>query len=189
MYVERWPIGDRRGSAALPAADRTFCAQAMVPFCYKTAPVTVPKQPLPISMTLSGSTVFAADGILPQRNLPIVDVFSGGTEDHGTLADCIARGRRLHDGGRAAVSFRGPEHASRQQVVQIARELRQALALGAVVLVEGDFAKALGQQLAVLGLRQVVVLDGVSVGRGDYIDIGRPVGDAVPVVVKTIAFR
>ncbi len=141
------------------------------------------------SMTLSGSTVFAADGMLPLRNLPIIDVFSGDAEDYGTLADRIARERRLHDGERAAVFFRGPEHASRRQVVQIARELRRALAPGAVVLVEGDFAKALGQQLAVLGLRRVVVLDGISVGRGDYIDIGRPVGGAVSVVVKTIAFR
>lgn len=140
------------------------------------------------TISLSGSTVFVADEMLPQRNLPILDVFSGEAEDYETLADRIMQGYQLHDSERVAVYFHGPEHATRQQIVQIASELKRVLKPGTVVLVNGDFAKALGQQLAVLGLRQIIVLDGISVGRGDYIDIGRPMGGAVPVVVKTIAF-
>ena len=37
----------------------------------------------------------------------------------------------------------------------------------------------------------VICIDSIDAGKGDYVDIGRPVGiaDAVPVVIKTIAFN
>ena len=61
-----------------------------------------------------------------------------------------------------------------------------------IVLVEEDMAKALGHSLLKdLGYaKEVISLDSVKVENGDYIDIGRPVGQGrvVPVVVKTLVF-
>ena len=52
----------------------------------------------------------------------------------------------------------------------------------------GDMAKALGVQLALaLGHEaQILCIDRVRLGDGDYLDVGAPVGPALPVVVKTL---
>lgn len=136
--------------------------------------------------TLSGSTVFADASLLPRRNVPVLDLFSGEGEDYGRLADRARAEAALFPDGRGAMFFRGPERASRADIVLMADQLAQVLEAGDIVLVEHDFAKALGQQLASLGIRGIVVLDGISLARGDYIDVGRPVAGAVPVVVKTL---
>lgn len=62
-----------------------------------------------------------------------------------------------------------------------------------IVIVYGDYGKVLGQSISVRlpQGREVICIDAIDVGKGDYIDIGRPVGvaDSVPVVIKTIAFN
>jgi ethanolamine utilization protein EutA len=48
-------------------------------------------------------------------------------------------------------------------------------------------AKALGQQLGLLlPGREVLCIDGVKLEDGSYLDVGAPVGTALPVVVKTL---
>ena len=58
----------------------------------------------------------------------------------------------------------------------------------AVICLRRDMAKALGQALAIrMGPGQgIVCLDRVALSEGSYLDIGTPVGDAIPVVVKTL---
>lgn len=136
--------------------------------------------------TLSGSTVFADASRLPRKNVPVLDLFPGAEEDYSALAGRARAEAALFPDGRGALFFRGPERASRADIVLMADQLSQVLEEGDLVLVEHDFAKALGQQLASLGVRGVIVLDGISLARGDYIDVGRPVEGAVPVVVKTL---
>lgn len=61
-----------------------------------------------------------------------------------------------------------------------------------IIIIYGDYGKVLGQSLSTSlpPGKEIICIDSVDVGRGDYIDIGRPVGvaDSVPVVIKTIAF-
>ena len=61
----------------------------------------------------------------------------------------------------------------------------------ALVLVRHDFARALGQGIAARGAPEggIVCLDGIELDDGDYVDIGNPLGETVPVVVKTLVFR
>lgn len=61
-----------------------------------------------------------------------------------------------------------------------------------VVILKEDMGKVLGQSIKKLlpKEKEIICLDDINVGSGDYIDIGRPVGvgDALPIVIKTIAF-
>ena len=57
-----------------------------------------------------------------------------------------------------------------------------------LLALQEDMAKALGQRLA-LGLGQdakILCIDRVKLKAGDYLDVGAPVGPALPVVVKTL---
>jgi ethanolamine utilization protein EutA len=73
------------------------------------------------------------------------------------------------------------------------RALAEKLALewpkGPVYLaLESDAAKALGQALAIrLGRdRPILCIDRVHFGPQSYLDVGKPLHDAIPVVVKTL---
>ena len=75
------------------------------------------------------------------------------------------------------------------QVAVMAEELEGAFGERPIYLaLREDMAKALGQQLALrLGRdAQILCIDRVSLKAGDYLDVGVPVGPALPVVVKTL---
>ena len=59
-----------------------------------------------------------------------------------------------------------------------------------ILCMEQDMAKALGQTLALrLGPdRGILCIDRVRLTEGSYLDVGAPIGPALPVVVKTIVF-
>ncbi|MDF2987733.1 MAG: eutA [Eubacterium sp.] len=60
-----------------------------------------------------------------------------------------------------------------------------------IVILENDFAKALGQTIKNLmrNDRPVICLDKIKVDAGDFIDIGRPIAGVVPVVIKTLIYN
>ena len=57
-----------------------------------------------------------------------------------------------------------------------------------VLCLQQDMAKALGQALAsILGQdASILCIDRIRVGEESYLDVGAPVGPAMPVVVKTL---
>ena len=59
------------------------------------------------------------------------------------------------------------------------------------ILLEQDMAKALGQALAARLPKEtpILCLDGLRVGQDSYLDVGLPVGPAIPVVIKTLVFE
>ena len=57
------------------------------------------------------------------------------------------------------------------------------------VALDRDLAKALGQAMALETPEAVLCLDGVELDEGSYLDIGGPVGPALPLVVKTLVLE
>lgn len=146
------------------------------------------------SLRASGVTSFVDADLLPAYGLKVV---RAGVGTSG-LADRLAatRSRFAGDGGALPCVFAltldsPPDYAVLRYVGE---ELLRAAAPGEplFVVVDADVAAALGRILShELGWPgPLVVLDGISAGDLDYLDIGRPLGavDAVPVTVKALRF-
>ena len=125
------------------------------------------------SAQLSGSTVFHQNVKFPLRNLPVVRT---------------PRALRTLDGpgvlameGLRAPSYGALAEAAEEILAQFSGQLL-------VLAIEQDMAKALGQILALrLGKdAQILCIDRVQLEEGSYLDVGAPVGPALPVVVKTL---
>lgn len=125
------------------------------------------------STQLSGSTVFLQNVQLPLKNLPV--------------AESIAELAALD--GPGVLALEGLQSPVYEQVQALADEVCGAFADRPVLLaLQEDMAKALGQQLALkLGKNaQILCIDRVRLQSGDYLDVGTPVGPALPVVIKTL---
>ena len=124
------------------------------------------------SAQLSGSTVFYRNVTFPMKNLPVVSYVAElfGLDSPGVLA------LPGPDGGYASVRA-------------LAEELADTYPAGPVyIAMEADAAKALGQALA-LRLppeRPILCIDRVRFGPESYLDVGKPLSSAIPVVVKTL---
>ncbi len=125
------------------------------------------------SAQLSGSTVFYRNVEFPMKNLPVVT-------DPAALA-------RLD--GPGVLMLTGIENPSYAQVSSVAEEVTAAVRSGPILIaLEADMAKALGHCLALRteAERSILCIDRVGLREGDYLDVGAPVGPALPVVVKTL---
>ena len=123
------------------------------------------------SAQLSGSTVFYQNVDFPLKNLPVV-------EDVSALD-------RLDGAGVLVVTGEALDFAG---IRDLAKKLTETVKPPVYVAASGDMAKALGVQIALaLGAQATVLcIDRVSLQQGDYLDVGHPVGPAIPVVVKTL---
>ena len=121
------------------------------------------------SAQLSGSTVFHRGVEFPLKNIPVGD--DTGGEEATVLA---------------MAGLRAPGYG---EVRELAREIAASYRTGPVlVCLQEDMAKALGQALAVAlpGNVPILCIDRVKLKPGDFLDVGAPVGPALPVVVKTL---
>ncbi|CUH94580.1 hypothetical protein P22_0646 [Propionispora sp. 2/2-37] len=144
------------------------------------------------SVTISGSTIAYDETVLPLKNIPIIKLCSG-EEQVSTMAKVIARRSRVYGQEQVAIAFQGPISPSYQQIKDMARGIVDGLAysrLPIVVIVENDFAKALGQTLRNLVNQEkpVICIDKIRVKAGEYVDVGKPIAQVVPVVIKTLIF-
>ncbi|MBP2637219.1 MAG: Ethanolamine utilization EutA [Firmicutes bacterium] len=143
------------------------------------------------SLHISGSTVTAASSALPLKNLPVLFL---AAQTPAEMEQELKNKLILFPEELPAIAFRGSCAPSymilRQMAAALASELREREEKTIVVLIEEDFAKALGLTLQrLLPDRSIICLDKIKAGDGDYVDIGRPVGGVVPVVVKTLIFN
>lgn len=125
------------------------------------------------SAQLSGSTVFSQNMDFPLKNLPVVN-----QAEH--LAPLDGAGVLAMEGTAS------PEYgAVRELAGRLADDFRDK---PVIVAVEQDMAKALGQALALkLGREaKILCIDRVRLTEGSFLDVGAPVGPAMPVVIKTL---
>jgi ethanolamine utilization protein EutA len=124
------------------------------------------------SAQLSGSTVFYQNVTFPMKNLPV--------------AASLEELSRLDGPGVLALTGGVGNYA---EIRTMAETLAAGWPKGPVYLaLRSDAAKALGQALALrLGRdRPILCIDRVRFGPQSYLDVGRPLHDAIPVVVKTL---
>ena len=132
------------------------------------------------SVTLSGSTVFYQNIVFPLKNIPTVVAENpqSANDVKATLARCE----------EDQVFLAIPGCTSYEAVKHLAKILADGFGAHPVlVCLEKDAAKALGHCLRLLlGDRPCLCMDGISPEAGSYLDVGAPVGPALPVVIKTL---
>ena len=125
------------------------------------------------SAQLSGSTVFHQNVKFPLKNLPVVR---------------SAEALQMLD-GPGVLALESLDAPSYTALTESAEEILRHFSGDLLVLaMEQDMAKALGQILALrLGSdAQVLCIDRVRLQEESFLDVGAPVGPALPVVVKTL---
>ena len=140
------------------------------------------------STTLSGSTVFVQNFPLPAKNLPVA-AFTREQQDSLQLEEDIRQSFSRADGPLLVLALPGYQSASYGQISSLAQRLVKGIGNRPVcVCLEGDMAKALGQKLCLLLPENTpcLCIDRVHLAQNSYLDIGLPVGPALPVVIKTL---
>ena len=133
---------------------------------------------------LSGSTVYYQNISFPLKNIPVVEATS---VDAAAVRQVLASVDE--DMGILAIPLDAvPGY---DQIKTMAKTLADGFGdKPALLCLRCDFAKALGQCLHLLMPkdRPILCMDGLRLNRGDYLDVGRPVGPAFPVVIKSLIF-
>ncbi|GBG56419.1 ethanolamine ammonia-lyase [Sporomusaceae bacterium FL31] len=145
------------------------------------------------SVKISGSTIVCNEAVLPLKNIPIIQAGHAKSEI-ADICSAIRARSGLYKVTNAAIAFQGPACPTYDEIKELARVI---IAVNAhsneaiIVVVENDFAKALGQTINILtkNSKPVICLDKIKVDCGDYIDIGKPIGNVVPVIIKTMIFK
>ena len=143
------------------------------------------------SAQLSGSTVFYRGVDLPIKNLPVA-VFTEKEQEDPALGSLIARRIGEKDAPMVMLAFPGHCAAGYDGITALADKIiRGTAGKGVFVCMEADMAKALGQRLC-LQLPEdtpCVCIDRVRLNEDSFLDIGSPIGPAMPVVVKTLVLQ
>jgi ethanolamine utilization protein EutA len=124
------------------------------------------------STTLSGSTVFYRNVQFPIKNLPVVEYAPEKTAREETSVFFIP----------------GEERFSYEKIRALAASLAVEISGPVYIALQADAAKALGHCLCLLlpPDRPVCCIDRVKLTENSFLDIGAPVGPALPVVIKTL---
>ena len=139
------------------------------------------------STQLSGSTVYHRNIQFPLKNLPVITLSAQEQKrpDWGKLL-CS---RFAAQDATAVLALEAEPGMDYPKISALADGLAECIPSGPVYVTAGqDLAKALGQALA-LRLspdRPVLCLDQVALKEGSYLDVGEPIGPALPVVIKTL---
>ena len=134
------------------------------------------------SAQLSGSTVFYENVQLPMKNLPVA-ILEEASDSHSV--------RRALEGLEqwGVLALKGWEAPTYSRITALADRIAEAVgSRPCYVALQADMAKALGNALK-LRLPKgtpILCIDRVVLPRQSYLDIGAPVGPALPVVVKTL---
>ena len=140
------------------------------------------------STSLSGSTVFYRGVHLPVKNLPVIP-FTAEEQDAKNLGDLIAQRLSRQDSRPAVLAMPGYPSPTHGQIKMLAEKIVAGTkGFPVFVCLEQDMAKALGHALCLLlqAHTPCLCIDRLQLTEGSYLDIGTPVGPALPVVIKTL---
>ena len=140
------------------------------------------------SAQLSGSTVFVRGIRLPVKNLPVA-VFTAQEQESEVLDGIIARKMAQFDSDTVVLAM--PGGGGYDRVSTLAQKILRGVGSRQVlVCLEADTAKALGQKIGLLSPdKPCLCIDRVRLTQGSFLDVGSPVGPALPVVVKTLVLE
>ena len=134
------------------------------------------------SAQLSGSTVFYEGVALPKKNLPVAQLSLPLTRES------VAKAYLGQDTDTVVLALTGEVTPTYAQV----QTLAEAIVLGSgdreiLVCLQTDMAKALGHAIKLLRpARPCLCIDRIHLQKESFLDIGLPVGPALPVVIKTL---
>lgn len=158
------------------------------------------------TVTLSGSTIWADEGVLPLRNLPVVQpAMAHEVPSADVFAESLVAAAGRWDRGddhSVALALELPatlDYAALSRLAQGVVTYNRGQTPGSattttspvVLVTERDYAQALGQTIKGFAPSlPLVAIDQIGLGEGDFIDIGEPMldGRVVPVSVKTLVF-
>lgn len=155
------------------------------------------------TVRLSGSTIWAEAAALPLHNLPVIrpDMANRQASSPAALAQAIRAALQRWDGAEQATAYAIALDLPPALTFQNLRAIATGVAAFAhdslppgsplVLVTERDYALALGQTVKALApAYPLVSVDQVSLGEGDFIDIGKPIlnGRIVPLSIKTLIF-
>ena len=156
------------------------------------------------SVEVSGATITITQlQALPLKNLPILKIENALSLTDHAFRELVEENLKWIQGYESeqnvALSIEAGQRMSFRDINLLAERILSGVQkliahqdLLVVITLE-DYGKVLGQciQVRLPAGKHVLCIDSVEVGNADYIDIGVPlgIGDAVPVVVKTLAFN
>lgn len=129
------------------------------------------------SAVLSGSTVFYRNIEFPIKNIPVVRYSKNILRDISRFDENVI------------IAIENGLYPRYAEISELADKIVEQLENRPIyVCAESDMAKALGQAIAmrVRSDREILCIDRIRISDGDYLDIGKPVGPALPVVIKTL---
>ena len=135
------------------------------------------------SAQLSGSTVFYRNVTFPMKNLPVAAM-----DDRPEPAR-IREALSGQEGDRVVLALPGIDLPDYARVKALASAMAEGFGdRPVIVALEQDMAKALGHALALIlpPDREILCIDNVRLDGQCYLDVGAPVGPALPIVVKTL---
>ena len=139
------------------------------------------------SASLSGSTVYWHNVALPVKNLPVI-AFTEQEQESGELPSLIGRRIQQADAQQVVLAMPGYAVSTYEKVSALAKKIARVKEKQLYLCFENDMAKALGHclQLMESAPEHCLCIDGLKLQEGSFLDIGLPVGPALPVVIKTL---
>lgn len=140
------------------------------------------------SAQLSGSTVFCQNMHFPIKNRPVVALTKQEQSLPPELLEGCIRQKLSGQDALSVLALPGLDAPDYPSIQSLARVIAGALPSPILVTVETDMAKALGQSIALQrpAGEEILCIDRVRLKNTDYLDVGKPIGPALPVVVKTL---
>jgi ethanolamine utilization protein EutA len=118
----------------------------------------------------------------PLKNIPAVVL------ENPDSARAVTAALHIREEERVFLVIPGMAAPSYGEVEKLADILAEGFGQREIlVCLEADCAKALGQSIRLLvGDKPCICMDGLSLWGESYLDVGAPVGPALPVVMKTL---